>query len=540
MGSNAGLPDSKQAAPPACLGRAAFLLSLAALVIGFLGLRAYDAGLRQLLIHDEWITILLASANLSKYWEILGRLPQGAWIPIEAFEDLRSPADQRAYGQIYRDLVHQDIHPPLYFYALHGWRAAFGDSLTAHYALNALFSATTILAVAWLALRITANRTAALAAAALFALSPLMSAPYQSILRQYELLQLCVILSALGWTALARDPRHRRANAFVAAVAAQTAGLLTHIQFVLVMAAAVGAAFLHPALRWRGAVLITASAAGATILFLLLHPELFAQVSRQQSLISDPAPSGALSRMVFYVTGFAEAFGLRGLITGQVSFFVALAALVAGFAALWILARRAAAQGRLSTGAGFVALLALFTILAYSAQYLGHRAPEHAAGGRYFLLFWGLGAVTIAALVATTSRRSFLAITAVLLALCLADTTLRLIQAPQRHAAETAHLAAIAQSPLVYTDTARRGHSMPILANMSEGAQIYLGAADTLEDFQRLLDGPNLPQLSVTTDLYVDDPDLIARKRALVEDRFGDRLITFGNARILYQRVRPE
>jgi mannosyltransferase len=88
-----------------------------------------------------------------------------------------------------------DIQPPLYYYLLHGWIQAFGDSERALRGLSLLFGVLTvplICAVAWQLFR---NRLAALLAAILVAVSPL-HIWYGQEARMYTLLTFLCLLSS--------------------------------------------------------------------------------------------------------------------------------------------------------------------------------------------------------------------------------------------------------------------------------------------------------------------------------------------------------
>ncbi|MCS7062070.1 MAG: glycosyltransferase family 39 protein, partial [Anaerolineae bacterium] len=135
-----------------------------------------------------------------------------------------------------------DIHPPLYYIALHGWRALFGESEAALRSLSAICS-TALALVAGLSGRMLFGARAGLLAAALVALSP-FAVYYGQEARMYALLALeaavsthalLVVLNLPSQPLDSRSPsRTFPLGLFVLATAA---GLYTHYAYPFVMIA---------------------------------------------------------------------------------------------------------------------------------------------------------------------------------------------------------------------------------------------------------------------------------------------------------------
>ncbi len=97
----------------------------------------------------------------------------------------------------------QDIHPPLYYYALHFWVRLFGNSEVAVRSLSALYGALTVLVVCGLARRLYGRRVA-IVAGALAAVSPLQ-VYYSQEARMYAQVTLLGALSFWLFAAWADD-----------------------------------------------------------------------------------------------------------------------------------------------------------------------------------------------------------------------------------------------------------------------------------------------------------------------------------------------
>lgn len=136
-------------------------------------------------------------------------------------------------GDITNRLRH-DGHPPLYYWLLHGWMSAFGDGAAAARAFSGVLGLVALVLV-WLVARRLGGLRLAVAALALFALSP-FAIRYSSEVRMYELV---VVLVLAGWLLLGRALAAPTVTRLGALTLLTGALLLTHY-WALFLVAAVG------------------------------------------------------------------------------------------------------------------------------------------------------------------------------------------------------------------------------------------------------------------------------------------------------------
>jgi mannosyltransferase len=127
-----------------------------------------------------------------------------------------------AFGHI-PGVLGQDGSPPLYYLLLHVWIGAFGDGVASTHALSLVFALLSIPAGFWAGWTLF-GRTAGLMAAALFAVSPMLSA-YAQETRMYSLLALLGLICA---TAFVQAFVHRRRGMLPLFILALAALLYTH------------------------------------------------------------------------------------------------------------------------------------------------------------------------------------------------------------------------------------------------------------------------------------------------------------------------
>ena len=231
----------------------------------------------------------------------------------------------RSLVTITRDASH-DIHPPFYYYLLHGWVSVLGDSVAAVRALSALLGALVIPVIYALGKRLFGPWEAATAALCA-ALSPLM-VYYSQEVRMYILVTLLGALSFwlfLRWIdALFAPgiPPQRRAPGLAAAYVLTTILMMYSHYFAFTLVVAQNAAFL---LRW----ILAASARGpahqapapderqrGTMARLLRSwPSLRAWIIAQLAILAAFAPwLWVVWRQLRYWPAVSEPFGLRTLL----------------------------------------------------------------------------------------------------------------------------------------------------------------------------------------------------------------------------------
>lgn len=152
----------------------------------------------------------------------------------------------RGLATIARDAAN-DIHPPLYYWLLHGWVRIAGTSEAGVRSLSALLGVT-LVALVYALGALLAGRAAGLVAALLATLSPFL-VYYSQEARMYMLTAVlaCVMFyTALRWTTAGRPGRRVWAALYVLSAAA---GLYTHYAFAMILAAANLVILLDMALR---------------------------------------------------------------------------------------------------------------------------------------------------------------------------------------------------------------------------------------------------------------------------------------------------
>ncbi len=99
--------------------------------------------------HDEAISYLAAAGHQRDYALTVGagRPPAGEWVSAREWQRFMEPDRSFIFGQIAHDLADYDIHPPLYFWLLHGWILIFGTTEWAGPLLNLLIDMGTALAL---------------------------------------------------------------------------------------------------------------------------------------------------------------------------------------------------------------------------------------------------------------------------------------------------------------------------------------------------------------------------------------------------------
>jgi len=140
---------------------------------------------------------------------------------------------QRDLATIARDAAH-DIHPPLYYWLLHGWVRLLGTGEAAVRSLSALLGVALVALIYALGRRLQPEGGAwiGLLAALLAAVNP--SQVYYS--QEARMYMLVAFLAAAAVLALVRFVESRSVAALAALVVLEAAGLYTHYSFIFVVA----------------------------------------------------------------------------------------------------------------------------------------------------------------------------------------------------------------------------------------------------------------------------------------------------------------
>ncbi|MEJ7656654.1 MAG: glycosyltransferase family 39 protein [Thermoleophilaceae bacterium] len=325
--------------------RLALLLLVCALA-GSTALRVAGGADKQGFSHDESISVLAAACHQGDYTRVTSAAepPFGRWVPASEWKALMRPDRPFCLGEIGRDLAREDIHPPFYFWLLHGWTLVFGVGLWTGLSLNIVLAALTTLALFGLGRRVLGDPLRAAAVAAVWAFSPAAIRVFAEA-RQYELLALLAVLFV--WQCVrfcdpsTRSPRRDALG--LAALAA--AGALAQFLFGLVVAA--GAALLVARLwpsRRRLLAWGLASIAAGYAVFSLLHPEFLLSLRRAREQAGEGALALLPGRAEATVDTLAELVIPPLLARGWVAY--AACALLAGMTVLAIRVGSRARMGR--------------------------------------------------------------------------------------------------------------------------------------------------------------------------------------------------
>ncbi|MBK9629155.1 MAG: glycosyltransferase family 39 protein [Flavobacteriales bacterium] len=362
-----------------------WVLLIAALVIGF-ALRVHGIlVLKDGLSHDESVSYLCAAATEGAYQERIDGMVDSTLVVGDIQAYYTRPATLQL-GVVAYDLAHYDIHPPLYFWALHAVHVLFGAGIIGGTLLNLIAEFGVALLMLLIAGRVLRHSVVAWAAVAIWYLS---SAVVQIDLeaRHYQFLALFALASFLLQERILAGRSSRLQWALFIAVNAL--GLLTHYYFAfLLLPGAV--LMLHryglksPTLRFMGAGLASLG------LFFLLFPEVFDFIPLYVDRVKDPADAvGLFNRLRTFLYAalafFAEVHVLR---YGYLILLVAFTGL--GIRSLWRIDRRLWTTEHPTV---YYGLLMLWTGLFTFALYLIGVSPPHAVGEQYLAYFWPLLAI---------------------------------------------------------------------------------------------------------------------------------------------------
>lgn len=420
-------------------GRAGVVAAALVLLLGA-ALRVAALAGKQSLEHDDAMTYVASSGRPYSDWTSL----EGRWVAASEWKALRAPAPGPRLVEVARHLADSGVvHPPLFFWLLHAWSLAFGTGLAAGPALNVLLALLTGLVLHRLGGLLLGEPALALAATALWALSP-GAVGVSTLVRPYEFLMLLGPLLALGVA------RFREAGRGLWTILAATAaGMLTHYEFAFPVAAA---AFLVslPAGGARRSGAALGALAGGVAVSLLLNPLFYrpfvaqAGATRAASgtigdrLLSPGLPSLELLDQSFLAPPFSE----RWSVPLALPLALALALLAAG----------AVRSLRRPNGAGRRPDGLLVPASFFAASYLGHGAawvlglvPLHTTGFRYQAATFPFLALLLAASSRGLAPRLGRSVLAALACLELAGTAVSL------------RLAAEQRSPDVPPELARAG-----------------------------------------------------------------------------------
>ena len=411
---------------------------------------------RGVLDHDEVISQMAATGHLDDWQRVIDDGEgTGKWGTGDDLRRYLEVDDNSTPGAVRQNLTDHDIHPPLYFWALWAARSTGIDTLWSGPLLNLAAVILAGVVLYSLLIEVLADRLLTVLAIGVFAFSPalIQGVGYN---RQYAFLMLAVV--SLIWVTAHLLRRPNSPWLLGALFAVGLFGLLTAHQFVFAFAGAL----LVMAVRWWRTDLRALALAGATVIAsglaaLAIHPGFFTQYDRSTFQISFAPATSRGARVQAWVRGF---FDLVDPDTGASRAFEVLA-LVAAVALLVTLpwwyrtAVRTIRSSRIlaaTTGVTGTALVGA------TAAYLLGRAPSHAVGWQYVIIYWPGFVILGAALIRRKAARPALTLAIVVLLLGTYAWRWDALYSDQRASGRRA-ADAVSDATLVVADCLKRGYT---------------------------------------------------------------------------------
>lgn len=457
-------------------GRVTQLVVLIFVVMLATVLKFADINSRAMLEHDEGITLLGVTGHQGEFTRIpeTGLLDQ--WQQVSAWQSFVSLPSEVPLKQIQQDLNLHDIHPPMYFWALSIFLQKYGQVDRLAYALNWMFALAAIV-MFYLVLRLQFARRPALCILAVFAFTPALAGPY-AVLRQYELMLFCSTACLLMLSAFVSSQKtldRYKPLACLGFTIFAFLGLMTHAQFVLVLAGLCLAAVSLP-LKWLHKLWVVGAAALAALLFIVSNPEFFHTLDRLQVQRQDASLFELVRRLTSVVNGLDELIGLMPVTSALI---FALIMIWAGWQC-WltlVVKKGSAPDERLTRFWLYSAVLVIGLIL---LQYLSMNSPRHAMGGRYFLPLLPFFVLLIALWLAQRQWLQHAWLLAVLL--FTASTNLLAVEMLNRANKEQQIVHAMQQANAVLINNPTRGVLSPILPILPKMGQVVVMSPEVSTD----------------------------------------------------------
>jgi uncharacterized membrane protein len=364
-------------------------IALIALILWGVGVRLHAVlELKQGLSHDESVSYLCAAATEGAYQERIDGMVDTV-LHVQEFQAFYARPDHMMLRTVAKDLALWDIHPPLYFWVLHATHLTIGAGIIGGALLNVAAGLVLLVLLFLLARRALGNMTLALAACALWYLSPAVVL-IDLEARHYQFLAVLAMASFMlaermtdGSHSLGRWSLFTLVNAL---------GLLTHYYFAFLLVP--GALFMlvryrasAPTVRYVGSLVLS------FILFLIWFPEIFDFIGTYAARIADPEETTGFvdrSKTLIYASlaFFTEEHRARYIYLGV----LALAGASTVALSLW---KGIRPLPNWNGTAGYFAITLIWAAGFTTAFYLLGISPAQAAGEQYFAYFWPLLAVLI-------------------------------------------------------------------------------------------------------------------------------------------------
>jgi hypothetical protein len=436
---------------------AALLARLACLVVG-----------ERSVEYDEAIAFLAATGHETAYAEAEDRHlpPFGGWAPAREWKRFMQLDPTLEYSAVRDGLSENDIHPPLFFWMLHAVMRVLGVSVRTAIGLNLSIDLLTGLCLYALARSLFRDGERAELAVALWAMSPAVLSTC-AFVRQYALLALTTVLTALACHLLVTSGSRRQLGRIVCLGGALSLGFLTHYLFVVLALGLLG--WTAWCLRGSRERLVDLGVAltFACLLAFAANPHWLASFSREdqirQAFTAREIPH-RVQQTLWSVLGFWSP--RAGILRACV--WLLWIALAVAWGASWRRPMRWKVSGTLGTTAAF----ALWTAVVFVVPYILQRTPVHAMGNRYGAGFWPFLALALASLVTASTAFRRIVESAVVLGFVGGCVWLVDYGAKSR--------AARPQPDYAIVDSDFRGLLLPVIWDLPPGTPLLAGDAAAL------------------------------------------------------------
>jgi len=368
-------------------------LVLACALVAATTLRVVGVAEKHSLTGDESISYLAAACHQGDYTRlaIAQQPPFGRWVTAAEWKALLRPDRAMCLGEIRHELARTDIHPPLYFWLLHGWALVFGVGLWTGPSLNIAIAGLTTLVLFGFARRVIGQPLLAAGVAATWSFSPAAIRVFAEA-RQYELLALIAVLFLWQCVRFCAPPTDTPSRDGLLLAATVAAGALTQILFALVAVTGLG---LFVVRLWGADRRLLASGlaslAAGYASFALLHPGFVASLRRGREQAVASATDRLGRRTERSIDTIAEFLLPPKLADGALAYLVAAMFVgAAAWLAVWALRTRGRPLRRCPTLIPVISFLWL--LAAHMVLYVSFLAPRHAMSFKYLSVIWPFAA----------------------------------------------------------------------------------------------------------------------------------------------------
>lgn len=485
-----------------------------------------------LIDHDDVISVLTATCNHGRF---LSEGPTGRWVEASQWHDFLELHRVGCFSQISYDLVHHDIHPPLYFWLLHCWFAIFDVSVFSGLALNLTLLGLGTVIVFRTCRTLDVSSLVSFIATLAWTLS-LPSRTAIGVMRQYALFSVLAAL-LMFFAVLWLRTRHRRYLLGISG--ALVAGFLTHYQFAIPSLVVVAFCFmvLWHERAFKNVVELLSASFIAICIFLLIVPDFLESVLEADERAQSFSLIGLLQRIVSVVSSATQIFNVldwsHPLPYGLLDFgdprYLALNLInvLLGLGGLYIMFRLIVAVGpksilkpaQLFSYRSLPLIAALASWLAAMAMYLTFVTPVHAIGLQYvhFVTPWLCVALAQAADSCWRAqiRRVATALSVLLVLLGTSATAIFILHRPEYEMVQN-----VAKADLLIVDTTQLGVMPTILWHAGPNTMTYVSTQqELLKALPGLPAGHGSKLIYVTSYAYGNSTDLRDQILRLLADR---------------------